>query len=304
MPTFTSTPRQTIHSPIGDELKRASAMLAATGQEIASFGDRRRDAYDAMTAKTDFLGDPDIETVSANGINGCWIVPRPVLDEYAILFLHGGAYSLGSANAYRGFASQIAARTGVATFVLDYPLAPEAPFPAAYESSLRALHSIRSQGRSRIALVGDSAGGGLALALIGTAEVHDIASTVVFSPWTDLMLTGASFNDPATRDPVFQPAMLSMAAKVYLGEADPRDARASPLYSLPANPPPLMIQVGTEELLLDDARRYARAAAERGGEVALEIFEGMHHVFQRAVGQLPGADAAWDLAASFISAHW
>jgi monoterpene epsilon-lactone hydrolase len=213
---------------------------------------------------------------------------------------------LGSAEAYRGFASQIAIRAGVAAFVLDYPLAPEHPFPAAFDAAVAARRWLGTQGVTQLASVGDSAGGALALAALhpSGSQAPAIAAIAVFSPWIDLALSGASFASAETHDPIFQPQILSDAAATYLGGADPRDGRASPLYAVPSDLPPLIIQVGTDELLLDDARRYAQAAAEKGGEVRLEIFEGLHHVFQSSTRELPSARRALDNVAGFLSSHW
>jgi acetyl esterase/lipase len=190
--------------------------------------------------------------------------------------------------------------------VLDYPLAPEHPFPHAFDAALAARRWLGSLGFGQIALAGDSAGGALALgAMAADDKGSDIRSVVVFSPWTDLTLSGASFSDPTTHDPIFHgPDILSHAAKTYLAEADPRDGRASPLFDIPDVLAPLLIQVGTEELLLDDARRYAVGAAAKGGEVRLDIYEGLHHVFQNAVTALEGARHALDTAASFMTSNW
>ncbi|NPD70437.1 alpha/beta hydrolase fold domain-containing protein [Lichenicola cladoniae] len=214
---------------------------------------------------------------------------------------------MGSAKAYRGLASQLAARTGVAVFVLDYPLAPEHPFPAAFDATVAARRWLGESGFHRIALAGDSAGGALALgaAAKGDDQSPIIASVVVFSPWTDLTLSGASFTDPATHDPVFRPPqVLADAAMTYLAGADPEDGRASPLFDVPRSLPPLAIQVGSDEVLLDDARRYAEAANALGGIVLLDVYEGLHHVFQRSVESIQGARDAMDAAASFVTDHW
>jgi monoterpene epsilon-lactone hydrolase len=162
------------------------------------------------------------------------------------------------------------------------------------------------QGVSQVALVGDSAGGGLALSVLGDTATTSpaIASIAVFSPWLDLAMTGASVASPDIHDPIFQPEMLAGPAGAYLAGADPRDGRASPLYAVPEVVPPLLIQVGGDEILLDDARRYAQAAADKGGEVRLDIFEGLHHVFQGATRDLPAARRALDAVAAFLNRHW
>lgn len=296
-----------IRHPLSDEERQLEkSILIAIGEQRNQFVGTQREGYDAMTTKTPLAPDITLEAVDQDLVQGWWVRPANTPADRVILFLHGGAYMLGSAKGYRGFASQIATRTGIATFVLDYPLAPEFPLPAAYDAAAVALRWLRTLGITQVSLVGDSAGGGLALASIGnsTGELPSISSVIVFSPWTDLSLSGASFSDPQTYDPVFQPQTVANAAAAYLGGADPRDGRASPLYAVPDVLPPLLIQVGTDELLLDDSQSYAREAAKRGGEVKIEIYEGLHHVFQRCVQNLPSARRAFDSAAQFLSTHW
>ena len=302
-----------------DERQAEQSCLARLALSSASFVGTPREGYDAMAAKTPMAEGVVFEHVQQNEVQGWWV--RPVSeasgDNRAILFIHGGAYMLGSAEAYRGLVSQIVVRVGVAAFVCDYPLAPETPFPAAYNMGLTVLQWLKTQNFSQIALIGDSAGGGLALATLAATQsefiqtadspnLHPppVSAVVVFSPWTDLALTGPSFTSPDMRDPIFKPERVARAAAAYLGNVDPKDGRASPLYRIPDILPPLLIQVGTEELLLDDARRYAALAAEKGGEVHLEIFEGLHHVFQRQTADLSSARRAIDATADFVSTNW
>ena len=295
---------ETLHPVTDDGIEAERAVLAALAAHFVGTAATPREAYDAMTATT-----PIAEGVAAreirNGTRGWWVTPPGAPRDRAILFIHGGAYLLGSAQAYRGFASQVASRAGVAAFVLDYPLAPEHRFPAAYDATVAARRWLGTQGITQLALVGDSAGGGLALAALNTPEAPPrVASVVALSPWVDLALEGQSMSDPETRDPIFKPPMLASAASTYLAGADPRDGRASPLYAIPERLPPIAIQVGSDELLLDDARRYAAKAAAGGGMVQLDIYEGLHHVFQRATAQLPAARKALDQAAAFVTRHW
>lgn len=291
---------ETIHPLPEAEHPIEQAVCAAIAAHIAGFPGSLRESYDAMTEQTPIAADVTAEQVGDGPVQGWWLRPESAPADRAILFIHGGAYMLGSARAYRGFASQIAARTGVATFVVEYPLAPEQPFPAAFDAVLAAKKWLNAQGFAQIALTGDSAGGALSLALLA----DDIASAVVFSPWTDLTFTGPSFLDPNTYDPIFKPVILTSAAEKYLAGADAKDGRASPLHAIPDNLPPIAIQVGSDELLLDDARRYATAAAAKGGEVRLDIYQGLHHVFQRSTEELPSARNALDAAAQFLSDHW
>ena len=298
--------QETVHTLSDDERGAEQGVLAALGVHFANFVGSRREAYDAMTAQTPFADGVAFERVDDAQLQGWWVRPHAAPRDRAMLFLHGGAYMLGSAEAYRGFVSQIAARAGVAAFVLDYPLAPEHPFPAAYDAVVAASRWLSGRGIEQLSLVGDSAGGGLALAALrhGQGRAPKVASAVVFSPWVDLALSGASLADPHTLDPIFQPSVLQAAAATYLDGADPRDSRASPLYDIPPTLPPLAIQVGSNELLLDDARRYAAAAATRGGKVQLDVYEGLHHVFQRSTEKLRSARVALDAAGSFIATHW
>ena len=297
---------ETIHPLPESEKPIEQKLLAGIGAHFAGFTGSMRDAYDAMTAQTPIAAGVTMEMVDDAELRGWWVRPIDAPTDRAILFIHGGAYMLGSAKAYRGFASQIAVRTGVATFVIDYPLAPEHPFPAAPDALAKAGRWLQSQGIRQMALVGDSAGGALSLAALGdeASGFPSVSSVVVFSPWTDLTLSGPSLLDPDTCDPIFKPAMLTAAVEKYLAGADPMDGRASPLFAIPEKLPPLAIQVGTDELLLDDARRYAAAAAAQGGEVRLDIHEGLHHVFQRSTEELPSARNALDAAARFLSDHW
>ncbi|MEM5424541.1 alpha/beta hydrolase [Paraburkholderia ferrariae] len=294
------------HSLSEDDREAARASIERTQRLFDEFEGTMREAYDAMTAQTPVADGVGMESIANADATGWWIRPRAAPAHRAILFLHGGAFVLGSASGYRGFASQIAVRAGVDTFVLDYPLAPEHPFPAAHDAVLAALRWLANGGIREVSLVGDSAGGALALAALGVEEPRtlNIASVAAFSPWVDLALTGPSFKSDATRDAVLTRPVLANAAAAYLGAGDPTDGRASPLHAIPGRLPPIALQVGTDELLFDDARRYAAAAAEQGATVQLEIYEGLHHVFQRSTHELSSARYALDEVARFISRCW
>jgi len=271
--------------------------------------DDLRATYETFIAETPLVEGVDLEEVTADGVRGFWVLPRgrtlPV--ESAILYLHGGGYVLGSAGAYRGFASQIATRAHRAVFVLDYPLAPEHPFPAAHDAALGAARWLRTLGVKRFALAGDSAGGGLSLSaiasMVNATDVPAVAAGVVFSPWTDLSLSGASMTDPSIHDGLLTRDNLADSAAKYLGTTGARDPVASPLFGIPAGLPPLYIQVGSDELLLDDAKRYASSAREQGAEVRLEVWDGLHHVFQLNVVELESSRIALDRVADFLRAH-
>ena len=298
---------ETLHILSEDERKIEQAVLAEIHQLFQNPPGNQRETFDTLIAKTPIADGITLEAVDRDGISGWWVRPPGAPVDRAILFLHGGAFMLGSAEAYRGLASQVAIRAGVAAFVAEYPLAPEHVFPAAHKEAATVRRWLGAQGISQVALIGDSAGGNLALSVLGDTETTSpsVSAIAVFSPWLDLAMTGASFTSTDVHDPIFvDTAMLAGPAAAYLSGTDPKDGRASPLYDVPESLPPLLIQVGGDEVLLDDARRYVQAVADKGGVVQLDIFEGLHHVFQNAVKELPTARRALDAAAAFLTRHW
>jgi epsilon-lactone hydrolase len=259
-----------------------------------------RVAYDAFIALTPPPPGVQVHPSLDPAVAGWICEPEDAIDGQALLYIHGGAYSLGTAPAYRGFAAQIAARTGLTTYIVEYPLAPEAALPVALDVASAALDRLATR-YTKVGVVGDSAGGGLTLATL--AANTRAAAAVVFSPWADLTLGGASMHERASRDLLLQEASLRESARGYIGTADPRDPRASPLLGTPACLPPLLIQVGSEEILYDDAVRYAAHAHAAGHDVTLQEWTGMHHVFQLNVGELGAAREALDRAAEFLRRH-
>jgi acetyl esterase/lipase len=293
------------HPLLPGDLQRQQLVFARNAALSAQHGEDRRGYYAAITALTPLAGGVALERVEEEAARGWWLSPQAPLQQRAILFVHGGGYHLGDARSYCNFASHLASTTRSAVFVVDYPLAPEQRFPAAYDHVLRARNWLAERGNRQLAMIGDSAGGGLVLAALGEPASGALVSSVVtFSAWTDLALAGTSFSDPATVDPIFKPELLVGLARSYLGGADPRDGRASPLYQLPDTLPPIALQVGSDEILLDDSRRYAWAAAKKGGEVRLDIYDGLYHVFQRDIGAIDAAQRAIQSAAAFVDGHW
>jgi len=263
-----------------------------------------RTIYDTFISATPFAEGVSSEQVEGGSVRGWWVRPSAAERDGAILYLHGGGYVAGSAKAYRGFASQLASRTRRPVFVLDYPLAPEATLPAAPDAVMAAYEWLRTHGGERMVFVGDSAGGGLSLVTLArlahASRPSAAIAGVVFSPWVDLAFTGASMKDAHIEDPLLTHESLQAGARMYLGGADSRDPLASPLFGNLSGLPPLLIQVGGDERLLDDARQYAERAAAAGSPVQLEVWEGMHHVFQVNVEQLPPSGVALDRAAAFL----
>jgi epsilon-lactone hydrolase len=281
------------------------AMLAL--QPAADLGPGGRAAFDELMAKTPSAEGVTYEAAVVGGVSGWWCRPAHTDLDTAILYFHGGAYVLGSAQAYRHFAGQIATRAEAAVFVANYGLAPERPFPAAVDDADAAYRGLALAGFSSIAVAGDSAGGGLALITAARmaraardGSVPRPAAVCVMSPWIDLALTSDSIGARAKHDPLLTRDALEDARRLYLGQANAKDPRASPLYGDLTDLPPVLLHVGADEILLDDARRYAHLLANSGPAAELHVWEGMVHVFPANLVLLQAAREALDLAGEFL----
>ncbi len=224
-----------------------------------------------------------------------------------ILYLHGGAYALGSINVHREYLSRLAIETRRRVFAINYRLAPEHPFPAALEDSLKAYHWLLSQGydSSEIAIAGDSAGGGLALStLVALRDASEPlpACAVVISPWVDLTLSGNSIHQNAQNDPILSPKILESFANIYVADNKTHNPLISPLFADLNGLPPLLIHVGTNEILLDDAHRILKKALLAGVKAKLETWEGLFHVFQ-IIGFIPETELSLKHLSQFIVEH-
>jgi len=222
--------------------------------------------------------------VSVAGIPAEWIEP-PSADSGVLVYLHGGAFALGSINVSREWVARLTRATNARALIVGYRLAPEHPYPAALDDATAAYLWLLEEGveASRIVLAGDSAGGGLALStLVRLRDTgHPLpAGVLCISPWTDLALTGDSIRSKAHIDPILAPSDLHTYAGYYAGEVKRTEPLLSPLYADLKDLPPLLIQVGSDEILLDDAVRCAGKARKAGVDVTLETWDGMFHVFQ------------------------
>ncbi|MER7249241.1 alpha/beta hydrolase [Kribbella sp. NPDC000426] len=219
-----------------------------------------------------------------------------------ILYLHGGSYVLGSARTGANLAAPLSRRSGVPAVSLDYRLAPEHPFPAGIHDALAAYRELVESGRN-VVLVGDSAGGGLGLAMMIAARAEGLrlpAGAVLLSPWTDVSLKSPSMDSRGEDDPLFSRANMAESAGFYLGGTDPSNELASPVFADLRGLPPLLVQVGTAEILLDDSLRLVARAAEQDVDVSLDVVAGAPHVFQYFAGAMSEADEALDHAATFV----
>ncbi|MFD8723361.1 alpha/beta hydrolase fold domain-containing protein [Streptomyces sp. NPDC059629] len=230
--------------------------------------------------------------------------------SHVLLYFHGGAYAIGSAADAAGLAADVSRRVGARAVCVDYRLAPESPFPAAVDDAVAAYRALLDQGISaaRISFVGESAGGGLAVAtLVAVREtgLPQPSSATVFSPWADLTVSGASATSKAAVDPALTQEALRTRARDYLGPTTSgTEPLASPVFADLTGLPPLLVQVGSHEILLDDAVRLAARAAADDVRVELQVWPQVPHVFQSFAVMLDEADEALESAAAFTRAHW
>lgn len=249
------------------------------------------------------------ERVSAGGVDGEWISPANAPEDKAVLYFHGGGFRIGSLASHRDLIAQIALASGCRMLAINYRLAPEHRFPAALDDALAAYDWMLGQGLKpgNVAFAGDSAGGNLALAAMLALRERRLplpVAGVLMSPWTDLAATGASYVTRAEADPIHQRSMILALAKNYLGgQGDPCDPLVSPLYADLWGLPPLLIQVGDRETVLDDSVMLADKARAAGIDVNLEVWDGMIHVFQMFGAELPEARQAIASIAGFLNRH-
>lgn len=234
-----------------------------------------------------FLGgapDARCEKVDAGGVPAEWVMAPGCDSGRAILYLHGGGYAIGSLNTHRRLAYDISAASAAKVLLIDYRLAPEHPFPAAVDDAAAAWCWLLQQGfaPSRLAVAGDSAGGGLTIAALVNLRDKKLglpACAVAISPWVDLEGLGNSITTRSAQDPMVQKDGLLWMARMYLNGKDPRTPLAAPLYADLKGLPPVLVQVGTAETLLDDAIRIAEKMHAAGVEARLAIWPNMLHVF-------------------------
>jgi len=300
----------TIHHPEHLEdrvaMARVRRMLGSARGSIN--GPSAREAFDEIMEHVPATSGVTHEAAIVGGVPGRWCRPEKALKGAVILYLHGGGYVVGSSYAYQHFVGQIASRAQVATFVPDYRLAPEYPFPAAVEDVKAIYEGLVAEGFTNIALAGDSAGGGLALILLSWAAAKARTGSgpmpkgaAVISAWTDLALAGDSMVTRAEADPLSTPGQLAAMARLYLAGRDPRDPLASPLYGDVAGSPPVRMHVGEDDVLLDDSIRYGERFEREKGAIQVHTWQGMTHVFPSNIALLRAAKEALDDVGDFLN---
>jgi len=280
---------------------------AARAQKGARWQVEARRQFDALMEGVSPHDDVTFESGTVGDVPGLWVRPASSRSDEAILYLHGGWFCAGSAKAYRHLVGHIAARAGAKTFVPDYRLAPEHPFPAAVDDALAAYRGMADSGIRRVAVTGDSAGGNLALVLASSVAAKAapakaiLVAAVAMSPVTDLTLSGASYETRADADPYFTRQQVADLVHSYLGSVDANDPRASPLQGRFSGLPPIRIHVGDDEVLLDDSRRYVERAIAAGIDARLDVWMGMPHGFVAIIGPIKASAQALDAIGMFLA---
>ncbi len=288
------------------EIEAIRAFMAATPQDL-SIADLRA-MYDGMGSQFPAAADAVVTPVDAGGVKAEWTVTPGAAKDAALLYLHGGGYVIGSLGSHRHLVIELGRAAGIQTLALDYRMGPEVPFPAAVDDALTGYRWLLAQGMApgRIAIAGDSAGGGLSVALlvaIKDAGLPQPSCALAISPWVDMEATGASMTSKSAHDPMVQKDGLVAWAGLYLNGADPKSPLAAPIHADLTGIAPLFIQVGSSETLLDDALALARAAGHAEVPVTLEIAPEMIHVWHFFHPMLAEARTAIADAGRFIQGH-
>jgi len=266
---------------------------------------KERDELDGLGAMFRVPKGIKVVAVSAGGVPAEWLIPPGISTDRVVLYLHGGSYVAGSINSHRSLAANIAVASKACALIIDYRLAPEHPHPAAVEDGVTAYRWLISShvDPRHLAVAGDSAGGGLTIALLLSLRDGNLplpAAGVCLSPLTDLALTGESWKSKAKVDLILYAYKELEFARMYLGGIEPQAPLASPLYADLKGLPPLLVQVGTDETLLSDSRRLVDHARQAGVDAIIDEWEKMQHVWQFAASFVPESRRAVERIGKFI----
>ncbi len=267
--------------------------------------DQWRQNYDGLGQLLAAAPGVTTAAVDAGGAKAEWVIP-PTDSGRVVVYLHGGGYCIGSLASHRSMLTHLAAAASARVLAVDYRLAPEHTYPAALDDAVTAYRWALDQGvdPARAVIAGDSAGGGLTVATLVAlrdAGVALPAAGVCLSPWADLTQSGSTLQEKAAEDPMVRAEDLDRWSKMYAGDADRASPGISPIFADLAGLPPLLIEVGTSEVLLDDARRLAERARAAGVDATLTTAEDMIHVWHFFAGSVPEADEGILRVADFIT---
>ncbi|MCS6926498.1 MAG: alpha/beta hydrolase [Candidatus Binatia bacterium] len=281
---------------------REKALPPGTNVTLA----QRRQGMENVAFKV--ADDIAVEHVTVAGRAAEWLRAPELQQQHAILYLHGGGYIMGSPNTHRSLAGEISRAARAAVLLVDYRLAPEHPFPAAVEDGVASYRWLLEQGFAprALAIAGDSAGGGLTVATLISARDQGLplpAAAVCISPWSDLTCSNDSYRTRAEADPMVTSDITTMA-QLYLQGTDPKHPYASPNFADLRSLPPLLIHVGRDEVLLDDAIKLHEKARADGVQSTLEIWDDMIHVWHAFHPMLPEGKQAIARVGAFLRANW
>src|SRR5450432_1229148 len=280
-------------------------ILSHGGLDLSADVPTLRAAFNELMAHVPVADDVDQKATTIGGVNAIDVTIRGVDTTDTIVYFHGGVFVIGTAVATVPLVSDLARRTNAKVVTVDYRLAPEYPYPAAVDDALAVYKGLLAQGvdAGQIALAGESAGGGLAVATLLALRDNDLplpSSAFLMSPYADLTLSGETITEKAPNDPILTPVGLRLRVPDYVGDADASDPQISPIFGDLSGLPPLLIQVGSNEILLSDAIRLADRAARADVPVTLDVTPGVPHVFQGFAALVDEASAALDRAATFL----
>ena len=291
----------------GDSLAATALRSAVAPVKGRLAGTAARAPFDDVMEHVPVPAGVTFEADTVGGISGFWAKPARAQKGAAIIHVHGGWFNFGTARAYRNLVGHIASSAGADAFIPDYGLAPEHPFPGAVRDVEACYRGLVAKGIRKIAVTGDSAGGNLALVLLSIvsarARKDDIApvGAVAISPVTDLALTGESYETRAEADPYFTKSQAAGLVAAYLGQTDPTNPLASPLYGDLSGLPPIRVHVGDDEVLLDDSRRYVKRAVAAGVDAELDVWMGMPHGFVTGVREFDAARRSLEAIGAFLT---
>ena len=291
-----------------EQRENLEAILRQSAFPFDSDVSEQRRLLRELTSAQPLPADVTVTAAALGGVPTAEITIDGIEPRHVVLYFHGGVYVMGDAFQAAGLASQVGRRTGAKVISVDYRLAPEHPYPAAVDDALAAYQALLRGGTapSDIAFAGESAGGGLAVATLVNARDHGLplpAAALVMSPYADLTLAGTTMETKRAADPLLSPQALQARVADYTAGHDAALGLISPIFADLSGLPPLIIQAGTHEVLLDDAIRLARQAATADVQVTLDITPGVPHVFQAYYPILDEAAAALDRAGQLLSAH-
>jgi len=291
-----------------EQRENLDAILRQSAFPVGSTVDEQRRLLREAVSAQPLPADVTVTEAALDGVPTAEITVDEIEPRHVVLYFHGGVYVIGDAFLAADLASQVGRRTGAKVISVDYRLAPEHPYPAAVDDALAAYEALLHNGTapSDIAFAGESAGGGLAIATLVNARDHGLplpAAAFVMSPYADLTLAGTTVETKSEVDPLFTRELLQARVADYTAGQDAALGLISPIFANLSSLPPLIIQAGTHEVLLDDAVRLAQQAATADVEVTLDITPGVPHVFQAYYPILDEAAAALDRAGQFLSAR-